>query len=297
MVDLNHVALFVKVVEAGSFSGAARLSGIPKATVSRNIAQLESNLGVRLLHRTTRKLELTRQGHDYYEGVSRGFVHLEAAHEQVAAAQSEPSGTIRVTAPMGLGSKHLMQWIPEFLARFGRIDIELKLTDTLVDLIAERIDVALRTGTLPSSSLIARKLTSTRRILVASPRYLEQRGMPQRIVDLAQHDCVVFGQTLQNAVWRLQGPNGVRDVRVRGRLAVDGAEAALAATVAGLGIALLPSAVASDDLGARRLQQVLSRHGVDGGALYAVYPSNRHISAAVRSFVDFVAHRAADLPG
>jgi DNA-binding transcriptional LysR family regulator len=296
MIDLNHVSLFVKVVEAGSFSGAARLSGIPKATVSRNIAQLESNLGARLLHRTTRRLELTRQGVDYYEAVSRGLGHLDAARHQLTAAQVEPSGTVRATAPVGIGSKYLTRWIPEFLARFAKVDVELRLTDTMVDLIKERIDVALRTGILPDSSLVARKLAATRRILVASPRYLQQRSLPQRLADLEQHDCVIFGQTLQNVVWRLQGPNGVRDVRVHGRLAVDDAEAALAATVAGLGIALLPAAVASDELRARRLQHVLTRYGVDGGALYVIYPSNRHISAAVRSFIDFVADRAADLP-
>jgi DNA-binding transcriptional LysR family regulator len=296
MTDLNHIAVFMKVVEAGSFSAAARALRTPKATVSRNIARLESDLGARLLHRTTRKLELTAQGRGFYGEVARGMAHLDAAREQIAAAQSEPTGTLRVTAPVGFGSHPLVQWIAEFLEKFQKISIELRLTDAYVDLIEERIDLALRTGQLPSSSLIARKLAPSRRILVASTVYLQQHGAPVRLDDLQRHACIVFGQPLDSAVWRLEGPNGVREIAVSGRLAVDDALAAFHATIGKLGIALLPYAIVADDLRAGRLKHVLARYRVDGG-LFAVYPSNRHISAALRAFLDFIAIKAATLPG
>jgi DNA-binding transcriptional LysR family regulator len=295
MTDLNHVSVFIRVVESGSFSAAARLLAMPKATVSRSVARLESDLGTRLLNRTTRKLVLTAQGRTFYDGAARGLAHLDAAREQIAAARAEPAGTLRVTAPVGFGSHYLVQWIPEFLATFQKVSIELRLTDALVDLIEERIDVALRTGKLASSSLIARKLALSRRVLVASPTYLDVRGMPCEVDDLVQHSCVVFGPSLDNVVWRLDGPDGTREIPVSGRLAVDGAQAALQAAIAGIGIALLPMALVADGLRDDRLRQVLPGYDVSGG-LFSVYPSNRHISTALRAFLDFVERKAADLP-
>jgi DNA-binding transcriptional LysR family regulator len=295
MTDLNHVTIFVRVVESGSFSAAARLLAMPKATVSRSVARLESDLGTRLLNRTTRKLVLTAQGRTFYDGAAQGIAHLDAARERIAAAQAEPAGTLRVTAPVGFGTHYLMQWIPEFLATFRKVSIELRLTDALVDIIEERIDVALRTGQLASSSLIARKLAPSQRVLVASPSYLDLRGMPREVDELVQHSCVVFGPSLDNAVWRLDGPDGAREIQVSGRLAVDGGQAALQAAIAGIGIALLPLALVADRLRDDRLRRVLPDYGVSGG-LFSVYPSNRYISSALRAFLDFVERKAVDLP-
>jgi len=283
--------LFARVVEAGGFSGAARALGMPKATLSRNIARLEADLGVRLLHRTTRKVELTALGRTYYDDAVRGLAHLESANERIAATQSVPSGTLRITAPPEFGLVNLMEWIPEFLATHDKINIELILRDELLDLVAHRIDVAFRTGRLASSSYVARKLSSSRRILMASPRYLARRGTPRRVDDLYHHDCVLFGPSLEHTVWRLDGPSGTREVPVRGRIAVDSARAALRATVGGLGIALLPAGLAPDDLARGAVRQILPRYGVAGGGLYVVYPSNRHPSAALRTFLDFCDRR------
>ncbi len=293
MVDLNHVSLFVKVVESGSFSTAARALGVPKATVSRQVARLEADLGVRLLHRTTRKLELTALGRGYFEEVCEGLSRLAAASEAVSATQSVPSGRIRVAAPVEFGARQLMDVLPAFLKANPRVDVELVLADGVVDLVAERVDVAFRTGQLPTSSLVARKIGPARRVLVASPEYLRARGAPRRLSDLREHDCVVFGPTLDRAVWRLDGPDGRSEVRVRGRLAVDSARAALLAACAGVGVALLPDGVAREEIDAGRLRQVLKRYAVEGGGLYLVYPSNRHPSSALRAFISFYEARAS----
>jgi DNA-binding transcriptional LysR family regulator len=296
MVDLNHIALFAKVVEAGSFSRAARTLGMPKATVSRQIAQLEASLEARLLHRTTRKVELTTIGRGYYEEAKRGLSSLQTAREKIAATRSDPRGTLRITAPVAFGAHYLIGWIGEFLSKFEQIRIELKLTDRPVDPIEERADLSFRTDRLPNSSLIARKLNTTRLILVASPTYLSKRGVPRRIEDLGRHDCIIFGPSLDTEVWRLKGPKGWQSIPVSGRIAVEGSHAELLSALAGLGIALLPIALTAGHLRNNELRHVLQDYGVDGGTLHAVYPSNRHMSAALRAFLDFAAAKAGEQP-
>jgi DNA-binding transcriptional LysR family regulator len=269
---------------------------MPKATVSRKIAQLEADLGARLLQRTTRRVTLTALGRAYYEDAAQGLASIERAKERIAASQAAPAGTLRVTAPVGLGAQKLMGWIAEFLQAHERIRIELKLTDDPVDLIGNGIDLAFRAGTLPDSSLITRRLGTSRLALVASPEYLSRRGRPRRIEDLKTHDCVAFGPSLDNEVWRLEGPRGWREVPVHARIAVDGSYAEVQAALAGLGIALLPLALIRHDLEAGRLEQVLHDYGVDGGTMNIVYPSNRHMPAALRAFLDFVIAKAGALP-
>lgn len=288
MADLNHIALFTQVVEAGSLSGAARRLGIPKATVSRNIARLEADLDTRLLHRTSRRLELTSQGKAYYESVSRGLGFLADAGEMLAAMNEEPSGTLRVTAPVAFGATGLVAMTARFLQRFPKVGIELLLTDEHLDLVAERIDLAFRVGPLKSSSLFARSLGPSRLVVAASPAYIETHGAPETIAEAGDHDWVVFGRSLENASVRLEGPDGVHEVRVRGRLSVDGAYAALLAVHAGLGIGLLPHALVRKSLEGRELHHVLSDYGATGGGFFALYLSNRHPSAAQRAFLDFV---------
>lgn len=287
-VDLNDVALFTKIVETGSFTSAARALAMQKATVSRRVAQLEERLGTRLLDRTTRRIELTALGRAYFEEVSRGLAFLDSARERLAAAQAEPAGTLRVSAPVAFGTRRLIGWVAEFLAAHEKVRIELKLTDEPVDPIEARVDLAFRTGQLPDSSLIARKLDATRLILVASPAYVERRGVPGRIEDLERHDCIIFGPSLDAEVWRLEGPEGWRDVQVAGRIAVEGSHAELQAALAGLGIALLPMALTAVHMGRGELRQVLPGYGVDRGALHAVYASNRHMPASLRAFLDFI---------
>jgi DNA-binding transcriptional LysR family regulator len=295
MVDLNKVTLFARVVEAGSFSGAARALGMPKASVSRQVAQLESSLGARLLHRTTRRLELTTMGQAYLEEATRGLAQLESANKRLLAAQSSPGGVIRIAAPRELGNRSLTEWITEFLKMFEQVRIELVLTDDAVDLVAERVDVAFQAGRPGNASLVARKLWAVRKILLASPGYLKRRGEPNHINDLRDHDFVIQGRSLEGAVLRLSASKSAVTVRPQGRFSVDSAQAALRAAVGGLGIVLLPAALASDEVSGGSLQHILSRYEAHADAIYAVYQSRRDMTAAMRAFLEFIAGVAPQL--
>ncbi|CAH2396732.1 LysR family transcriptional regulator [Mesorhizobium ventifaucium] len=213
MANPGNIALFLKVVETGGFSAAARALGVRKATVSRGVAQLESELDVRLLHRTTRKVTLTALGATFHREAERGFAHLQSAEEFVRAARAEPEGRLRVSAPIYLGTHHLMDWIASFLAQHPKVSIELRLTDKHVDLVAERIDVALRTGRLPDSSLVARRLGAVEGIFVASPEYLRSRHAPTTLGDLDDHDLILLGGTLEPRSVALQVLGSAVDAR------------------------------------------------------------------------------------
>jgi DNA-binding transcriptional LysR family regulator len=242
MLDLNDVAMFARVVEAGSFTGAARLLGIPKTTVSRRIAELEREVGIRLLQRTTRSLNMTDAGRLYYEESSRGLRAIEDANLRLADARAEPSGTICVSAPVAFGSFFLGDTVFDFLAAYPKTRVELRLTDDKLNLVEEGIDLAFRTGALADSTLVARKLGSAHKILCASPAYLELRGVPTAAIDLSRHECVIAGHSIAGAQWALEGPGGPETISVSGRIAANTMQLAFRAAIAGYGIALLPAA-------------------------------------------------------
>jgi len=288
LVDLNALAIFAGVVEAGSFTGGAKALGLPKGSVSRKISDLETALGVRLLHRTTRKLSLTEIGRAYYEQCRKGLVEFDAANRLVDDSQAEPRGTVRISAPADFGDSGLSDWVEAFLARYPEVRVELVLSDLYVDLIDQRIDLAFRTGRLADSSFVARKLAPTRRVLCASPAYVAERGTPMTPDDMTDHDAVVYGGAATGTVWRLNGPDGEVTVAVSARVAADSMSFIRRAALAGLGIALLPEAFARADFAAGRLSPVLTDYATAGQGLYALYPSGRHLSAAVRAFLDLV---------
>jgi len=244
MLDLNDIVVFARVVEAGSFTAAARLLGMPKTTVSRRIAALEREVGVRLVQRTTRSLNMTDAGRLYYEQSSQALRTIEDANLRLAEARAEPSGTIRISAPVGFGGHFLTSAVFDFLAAYPKTRVELHLTDDTLNLVGNRIDLAFRTGILPDSTLIARKLGSTHRILCASPDYLARRGVPVASADLARHHCVIAGPSTGSANWVLDGPRGQETVAVSGRFAANEMQAVVAAAIAGYGIAQLPYHVA-----------------------------------------------------
>lgn len=288
MIDLNALAIFAGVVEAGSFTGGAKALGLPKGSVSRKISGLEAALGVRLLHRTTRKLSLTEVGRAYYAHCRKGLAELDAAHLLVDETRSVPTGTLRISAPADFGGGGLGEWVEAFLKRYDRTRVELVLSDRYVDLIEQRIDLAFRTGDLSDSSFIARRLGPARRVLCASPDYLDRRGQPEALDDLRGHDAVIYGPSVDGVVWRLRGPNGEATVPVTGRLASDSMTFVLRATLSGQGIALLPEAFARGEFESGRLKPVLERYATAGQGLFAIYPSGRHLSANVRAFLDLV---------
>jgi DNA-binding transcriptional LysR family regulator len=297
MVDLNDVLLFIKVVEAGSFTAAARELSMQKATVSRRVARLEQNLGTRLLNRNTRRIALTELGRIYFEDVSRSFSLLIAAQDHLAAAQQEPAGLLRIAAPVAFGSRDLISWLAEFLEVYDNVRVALKLTDETVDPIDARVDLVFRTQRISDSSLITQRVNVTRLILVASPSYLERRGVPGRIEQLTAHDCIIFGPSAEGETWHLEGPDGQCDVPVAGRIAVSGSHAELQAAIAGLGIALLPRALVAASLRRRELVHVLPRYGTDRGELTMVFASDKYMPVSLRAFLDFVRIKAANMEG
>jgi DNA-binding transcriptional LysR family regulator len=284
MLDLNDIVVFARVVEAGSFTAAARLLGMPKTTVSRRIAALEREVGVRLVQRTTRSLNMTDAGRLYYERSSQALRTIEDANLRLAEARAEPSGTIRISAPVGFGGHFLISAVFDFLAAYPKTKVELHLTDDTLNLVGNRIDLAFRTGILPDSTLIARKLGSTHRILCASPDYLARRGVPVASADLARHHCVIAGPSTGSAHWVLDGPRGQETVAVSGRFA---------AAIAGYGIAQLPYQAAEASVRDGRLRRVLDDYTTPVGGLYAVYPSSRHVSPLVKAFIELAAERLA----
>lgn len=286
MLDLNTVALFVEVVRAGSFAGAARRLGMPANTVSRNVQQLEARLGSRLMQRTTRKLTLTAAGHALFERCERAVTDLAQAGQDLTDSSMAAAGLIRVAAPANFFDAFSIEWVAQFLAEWPQVRVEFALSDAKADLIGEGIDLALRAGPLQELAVGSRKLIAQRFSMVASPAYIAARGMPRDLQALAEHDCVGLAAQAGPTTWRL---DGIDEIPVTGRFAANTARAVLQAACAGLGIALLPEVVAAADLQAGRLVRVLPAQRRDDGGLYAVFPSPQHIPRAVSAFVEFAA--------
>ena len=293
MLDLNDIVVFARVVEAGSFTVSARLLDMPKTTVSRRVAALEREVGVRLVQRTTRSLNVTDAGRLYYEQSSQALRTIEEANLRLAEARVEPSGTIRISAPVGFGGHFFTGAVFDFLAAYPKTKVELYLTDDTLNLVGNRIDLAFRTGILPDSTLIARKLGSTHRILCASPHYLARRGVPVASADLARHHCVIAGSSIGSAHWVLDGPRGQETVAVSGRFAANEMQAVIAAAIAGYGIVQLPYQAAEAPVRDGRLRRILGDYTTPVGGLYAVYPSSRHVSPLVKAFIEIAAERLA----
>lgn len=293
MVDLNEVDVFTKVVDAGSFSGAAKVMGLPRSTVSRKVSQLEEALGVKLLQRNTRKLSLTQPGREYYLQCSGAISQIEQANQFAMESQRTPSGVMRIAAILALQGGFLCDWVNEYLRMYPNVGAEILLSDDSVDMIAAGIDVAIRAGALNDSSLVARRLMETKLVLCASPDYLANTAKIRSINDIKKHRCIVIGNAQRNARWHLE--NGRRKVIValQASIVVNSMEFAINACLAGNGIALLPDAMIRDHLESNELHWLLSEYSSERGGIYVVYPSRTHLSITVRNFVDFITAKAA----
>src|SRR5260221_9107747 len=216
-MDLNLVTAFVRVVEQQSFTSAAKALGLPKSSVSRRVTELEEQLGVQLLHRTTRKLALTEAGRSYFEQAERALTELQAAAESASGMDTEARGIVRVTAPIDIGVMGLADVVSEFVREYPEIHVELSLSSKMVDLVEEGFDIGIRAGKSHDASLVARRLGTAALGLYASPDYPKQHGRPRTVEDLARHDCVLFRGKHGKALWRLDGPRGeVSTVQGRG---------------------------------------------------------------------------------
>jgi len=282
--DLNEIVVFARVVEAGSFTAAARELGMPKSTVSRKVSDLESRLGARLLQRTTRKLSLTDVGNTYYQHARRVVDEVEEAERAVTQMQEAPRGLLRITTPLTF--RYLGSIVASFLERYPDVQVEMVGTDRVVDLIDEGFDLAVRAGELADSTLIARSLGSERSVIAANPQFIDRRGAPSSPSDLAEIDCVVFSGTSDPTNWTLRGDGETVTTRVSARLTVNDFEVVRQVAVAGGGIALLPLSLCCDDLRAGRLVRVLPDWCSPAAPIHAVYPSTRHLSPKVSAFLD-----------
>ncbi len=290
--DLNEIAIFVKVVDAGSFTGAAKTLGLPKSTVSRKITQLEERLGARLLQRTTRTLSLTDTGSAYYNQCSRIIGDIEEANIAVTEMQSKPTGMLRITAPMLFGERILSNIVADFLKQYPEIQMDIVLTDQTLDLIQEGIDVAFRVGELADSSLIARNLGEVATVTVASPEYLAKHAPINHPNDLRGHDCISFQS---NPHWEFNGPEKV-SVDVKARVKVNDVMSMHRLAIEGMGVATLPTLVCAEDIKQKRLQPILCGWPFGSFPIHALYPSNRHLSVKVRTFVEYVVERLRSAP-
>ncbi len=288
--DLNEVTIFVKVVQAGSFIGASRSLDIPKATVSRKIAQLEETLKVRLLQRTTRKVNLTEVGRLYFDRCVRILGDLEEANLAVAQMQAIPYGTLRISASVVFGVSILHQWVAEFMHQYAQVHVEVLLTNEYVDMVAKGVDVAVRTGPLADSSLVAHKLGAVPLWLCASPDYLAIRGIPSSPQDLSQQNCFsVMSESLSEIIpWAMKRGKELVEVRIKNHLRVNDFLFIKQLLLNHKGIAYIPSIMVLDELRDGLLVRILSDWTLTERELYLVYPSDRHLSPKVRSFVEFV---------
>lgn len=297
MEQLDAMAVFARVVEAESFSGAARRLGLSKSAVSKRVSGLERRLGLRLLNRTTRRLSLTEAGVAFYQGCRRMVAEAEAAEQAVSHLASAPRGRLKINAPMSFGMRHIGPALPEFLARYPEIAVDLTLNDRVVDLVEEGFDVAIRIAPLAETSLVARRLAPNRSLLCAAPAYLKARGRPGTVAQLSDRACLLYSYQTAGDLWSLSGPGGEHRVRVSGPLRVNNGDAILAAALGGLGIALLPCFICGDDLRAGRLVRVLPGWSLTPRRdISAVYPTARHLSPKVRVFIDFLAERFGGTP-
>jgi DNA-binding transcriptional LysR family regulator len=277
---------FVAVVESEGFSEAARRLGVSKALISKQVSQLEEHLDVRLLHRTTRRISATSSGQAYFEQCRPLLAEFDELDDAIQSTNANPKGELRITAPITFAELHLMSVVSNFSRRFPEVRLNIDLTDRFVDLIEERIDVAIRIGTLTDSSLVARKLGNTSMLVCASPGYLAEHSEPLKPQQLVDHACVIDSNYPGGTHWTLGIGENTSTTEVNASLVVSSARAARELVLAGLGIGFLPSFVVADDITQGKLKRLLSGFPTEPLGIYAVYPHRKHLSAKVRLFID-----------
>ena len=297
MEDLIGMAIFARVVKAGSFSAAANRIGLSKSAISKHITQLEERLNAQLLHRTTRRLSLTEVGATFYEHCARIVAEAEEAELVVGRLQAEPRGTLRFSAPIAFGLRHVAPSIPAFLERYPKVQLDWELDDRTLEPVAGGFDLVIHIGEpSDSTTLRARRLAFCRYIVCASPPYLDRHGTPHTPEDLERHICLWDSHPRAPRDWCFFRPQGQQIVRVNGPVRVNN-ELALREMVLGeYGIALLPSYVVEEDLRCGRLSALLTEYQTAPSNIYALYPQSRHRSPKVRAFIDFLLDKLTKAP-
>ncbi|RDH87659.1 MAG: LysR family transcriptional regulator [endosymbiont of Escarpia spicata] len=289
MSILPYIETFAAVVEKGSFTAAAEALGISKPVVSKQVSQLEQHLGVQLLHRTTRRLHLTEAGEIFARYSQQIVAEAQEAEQSVLPLQSEPQGTLRITAPESLAASMLPDALLGFQQRFPKVELDVRISGRFVDLVEEGIDVALRVGELEDSSMIARRLLYCHFQVYGSPEYWKRHGIPSHPDELRTYNCLIYTQSPKPDTWNFKDRNGEDiSVKITGNLRSDAGRLLLDAVVDGQGIMIAPSYMVAKALKEEQLEAVLEDYSLSPIGLYAIYPQSKHISTKVRAFVDYL---------
>jgi DNA-binding transcriptional LysR family regulator len=288
MLDLQQLASFVAVVNAGSFVGATDALGLSKAAVSRHVTDLEAQLGVRLLHRTTRRLSLTDDGQRFHARATDLLAAAGELESETSAGSGEAAGVLRINAPLTFGNLHLAPLWPGFIAANPKVTLDITLNDRVVDLVEEGYDVAVRITNLASSQLVSRRLATTRVVLCASPAYLAAHGAPSHPAELAAHRVVSYAYWTGGDDWRFTGPDGEARVRVQPRIHTNSGDTCRVAALQGEGVILQPDFLVGDDLRRGDLVELLPGWRSIELGIHAVYASRKHLPMKTRRLVDFL---------
>lgn len=296
MDKYQEMRVFTAVVDAGSFVAAADALGMSKAAVSRYVSDLEQRLGARLLHRTTRKLSLTAEGEVFLARVREILASIEDSEAEISTRSHTASGLLKVSVPVSFGIQHLAPLWSEFMQAHPRVALDVQLADRVMDLVDEGFDLAVRIARLPDSSLVSRKLASTRLVLCASPEYLRTKGAPEHPSELADHDVIGYSLLAMGDQWQFTGPEGPITVKVRPHMWSNNGDTCVAACVRGNGIQLQPTFLIASELTSGQLIEVLAQYRSIELGIYAVYPTRKFVMPKVRALVEFLSARLADAP-
>lgn len=294
MRNVSDMEVFVRAVLRGSLSAAGRELNLTPAAVSYRIAKLEDSLGTRLLHRTTRRLQLSEDGAEYFRRAEHIVGQIEQAEAAISRRGEVPQGTLKVTAPASFGRQHIAPIMPKFLRRFPEVHLNLVMTDEMIDLLGDGVDLAIRISELKDSGFIARKLAPDHRVVCASPEYIERHGEPLRPADLAGHNCLVL---TQQPYWMFEGPDGPERIKVSGNFQCNNGEVIREAAIAGVGIALKATWDVAGGIKAGRLRVLLADYPISSKtSIWALYPSRRNVPAKVTAFVSFLKEHFSSQP-
>ena len=289
-----EMQVFCMVVDKGTFVGAADALEMSKAAISRYVSALEERLGARLLHRTTRKLSMTEEGRQFYHQAREVLALMDQAEEAVSSAAPEPSGVLRVNAPVSFGVLHLAPLWGAFMSAHPNVELDISLNDRLVDLVDEGFDAAIRIARMENSSLVGRRLAGTRMCLCASPDYLASHPPLRTLADLAEHGVIAYTNFATGNDWQFDGPDGRVSVRTRSSVRCNNGDTCRSIALAGGGIALQPSFMVGEDLRSGALVEILPEYRSIELGLYVVYPTRKHLASKVRALISFLAERFAD---
>lgn len=293
----SELAFFSLLIKAGSLSAAARELDLTTPAISKRLAQMEGRLGVRLLNRTTRRISLTNEGEVYLTNARRILAEIEEMEQIVSSRSAAPKGLLRVNATLGFGRTYIAPVISAFCKRYPDVEVQLQLTDRPLNLAEEAVDVGIRFGEPPDTRLIARKIAANRRLICASPRYLQEYGRPQMPDDLTRHSCIVLRQDeTAYGIWRFTKGKKTDTIKVRGHLSSNDGEVALHWALDGHGIMVRAEWDLAKYLRSGRLEQLLTDYDLPAADIYAVYPARHNLSAKVRAFIDFLIQQFTQPP-